>query len=82
MDGSRPVASPAEPWTSLAGFTDSPTSLRWLDLSAEQRKQRVIERLVDLFGEEAARPIGFEEQNRPAEVWSRGCYGASIGPGS
>jgi monoamine oxidase len=36
---------------------------------------------VDWFGTDAAHPIDYEDQNWPAEEWSRGCFGAYMGPG-
>ena len=65
----------------LVGFIDSAFALRWTSHSVEDRKKLVVDRLVDLFGPEAGHPIDYEDQNWPAEVWSRGCYGASMGPG-
>ena len=65
----------------LVGFIDSSSALRWTSRSVDDRKKLVIDRLVDFFGPEAGHPIDYEDQNWPAEVWSRGCYGASMGPG-
>ena len=47
----------------------------------EERKKVVIERIVEFLGPEGAHPIDYEDQDWPAEVCSRGCYGASMGPG-
>jgi monoamine oxidase len=65
----------------LVGFIDSSSALLWTSRSTEDRKKQIVERMVDLYGPEAAHPIDYEDQNWPAEVWSRGCYGASMGPG-
>lgn len=65
----------------LVGFIDSTFALRWTSRSVEDRKKLIIDRLVDLFGPDAALPVDYEDQNWPAEEWSRGCYGASMGPG-
>lgn len=65
----------------LAGFIDSPYSLHWTSRPAADRKKMVVDHLVDLLGPEAANPLDYEDQNWPAEEWSRGCYGASMGPG-
>jgi monoamine oxidase len=64
----------------LAGFIDTPHALLWTGRSVEERRRMVLDRLVDLFGEAAARPIDYEDQNWPAEEWSRGCYEAWMGP--
>ena len=65
----------------LVGFIDSTAVLQWTSRSVADRKKLVVDRLVQLFGLEAANPIDYEDQNWPAEEWSRGCYGASMGPG-
>lgn len=59
----------------LVGFIDTPFSLRWTSRSVEDRRKLVIDRLVDWFGADAGHLIDFEDQNWPAEVWSRGCTG-------
>ena len=75
-------ATPAEGKPGLlAGFIDSPYSLQWTGRPAPDRKKMVVDHLVDLLGPEAANPLDYEDQNWPAEVWSRGCYGAYMGPG-
>ena len=65
----------------LVGFIDGQSALRWTSRSMEDRRKLVLERLVDFFGPEAGEVIDYEDQNWPAEEWSRGCYGASMGPG-
>ena len=65
----------------LAGFFEAHNALRWTGRTAEERKKVVIDRMVEFFGPEAAHPIDYEDQDWPAEVWSRGCYGASMPPG-
>jgi monoamine oxidase len=65
----------------LAGFFDTRFGLQWTGRSTGERKNLVVERLVDWFGEGARQIVDYEDQNWPAEEWSRGCYGASMGPG-
>jgi monoamine oxidase len=65
----------------LVGFFEAHNALRWTGKPREERKKVVIERLVEFFGSDAAHPIDYEDQDWPAEVWSRGCYGASMPPG-
>jgi monoamine oxidase len=65
----------------LVGFFDARFGLQWTSRSQEDRKKLIVERLVDWFGPDAAHPIDYEDQNWPAEEWSRGCFGASMGPG-
>jgi monoamine oxidase len=65
----------------LVGFIDSSAVLQWMSRSTADRKKLIVDYLVNLLGSEAANPIDYEDQNWPAEEWSRGCYGASMGPG-
>jgi len=64
----------------LAGFIDTPHSLRFTGRPVEERKEAVLGWLAEYFGKEAAKPIAYVDQDWPAEAWSRGCYGASMGP--
>jgi monoamine oxidase len=64
----------------LAGFIDTPHSLRFTGRPAEERREAVLGWLAEYFGKEAAKPIAYVDQDWPSETWSRGCYGASMGP--
>lgn len=65
----------------LVGFFEAHNALKWTGRPVGERKKVVIERMVEFFGAEAAHPIDYEDQDWPAELWSRGCYGASMPPG-
>ena len=65
----------------LVGFFEAHHALKWTGHKVEERKQVVVDRMVELFGAEAAHPIDYEDQDWLAEVWSRGCYGSSMPPG-
>jgi monoamine oxidase len=41
----------------------------------------MVDRMVSFFGPEAANPIDYEDQDWPSEIWSGGCYGATMAPG-
>jgi monoamine oxidase len=51
------------------------------------RKQLLLVRWREMFhasfpvGPEAAHPIDYEDQDWPAELWSRGCFSVSMPPG-
>jgi monoamine oxidase len=47
----------------------------------EERKKAIIDQLVSFLGSEAAHPIDYEDQDWPAELWSRGCFSVSMPPG-
>lgn len=76
-DASPPEGGPGF----LAGFIEAHNALKWMGQSVEERKKLVVERVVALLGADGANPIDYEDQNWPAEQWSRGCYGATMAPG-
>ena len=47
----------------------------------EERKKLFTDMIVNYFGPEGAKPIDYIDQDWPADPWSRGCYGPSMGPG-
>jgi monoamine oxidase len=65
----------------LAGFIEAHNAMAWTGRSMEERKKLVVDRLVSFLGPEAKRPIDYEDQDWPADPWSRGCYGPSMAPG-
>jgi monoamine oxidase len=65
----------------LTGLIDAHAALEWSGRPMEERKKMVVDRLVSFLGSEAAHPIDYEDQDWPSDPWSRGCFGASMGPG-
>ena len=65
----------------LVGFFEAHNALKWTGKPVEERKNFIVERMVKWLGPEAAHPIDYEDNDWPAEVWSRGCYGPVMGPG-
>lgn len=76
-DASPPEGGPGF----LVGFIEAHNALKWTGRPVEERQKLIVDRLVQFFGPDAANPIDYEDQNWPAEVWSRGCYAAFMGPG-
>jgi monoamine oxidase len=76
-DGTPPEGHPGL----LIGFMEAHNAMAWTGRPMEDRKKNVVDRLVSYLGPEAAHPIDYEDQDWPADPWSRGCYGASITPG-
>jgi len=76
-DASPPEGGPGF----LVGFIEAHNALKWTGRPMEERKKVIVERVVSLLGSEGANPIDYEDQDWPSERWSRGCYGASMGPG-
>jgi len=50
-------------------------------LAVEERRQKVVEHLVRLFGPAAAEPLGYVDQDWSRETWSGGCYAGLAMPG-
>ena len=49
---------------------------------AAERRRAVLEELGRLIGPRALRPDAYYERDWGAEEWTRGCYGAFLGPGA
>jgi monoamine oxidase len=65
----------------IAGFIQTRLSLDWTTQPIEQRKARIAERVAHFLGPEGADPIDYIDNDWPADPWTRGCYGATMGPG-
>jgi monoamine oxidase len=50
-------------------------------LAPEARRQAVVDGLVHLFGERAARPSGYVDHDWIGDEWSAGCYLGLLPPG-
>jgi monoamine oxidase len=66
----------------LLGFIGGTDARRWYALSAEQRRQEVLDNLVDYFGEQARNPLEYVENAWAEERFSRGDPVAGLGPGT
>lgn len=77
LDNSPPDASCGV----LVGFLEGVHARRAAELTPAQRRQTVIAALVKYFGEQAAEPFDFLEQDWNAEEFTRGCYGGRLGAG-
>lgn len=54
---------------------------RWSALGADERKRVVLRQLVQYFGDAAATPTDYVEQDWATEPWTGGCPSASAPPG-
>jgi monoamine oxidase len=66
----------------LVGFSCGESVLAWSGLSREDRQQRIVAELVDLFGPLAAHPVDYIDRDWTAAQWSRGAYSGVMGPGT
>jgi monoamine oxidase len=75
-------ATPAEGHPGfLVGFIDAGDALKWTGRPMEDRKKAIVDQLVSFLGPDAARPIDYDDQDWPADPWSRGCFSVTMGPG-
>jgi monoamine oxidase len=65
----------------LLTFIEGDEARFWSRQNAEERKTAVLARLVEYFGEQAAQPYDYIEQNWSEEEYSRGCYAAYMPTG-
>lgn len=62
----------------LVGFVSDRTADDLFTLSAEERKERILESLSHYYGPEAKNPIVYYESDWGSEEWTRGAYAASF----
>jgi monoamine oxidase len=65
----------------LVGFIVGDAARQLHEQPAAARRDAVVTQLVRLFGDKAARPRAYVDQDWIAEEWSRGCYVGVMGPG-
>jgi monoamine oxidase len=66
----------------LLGFIGGTDARKWYGLSAEERRQAVLDNLADYFGEQARNPLEYVENAWAEERFSRGDPVAGLGPGT
>ncbi|MBN9177974.1 MAG: FAD-dependent oxidoreductase [Microbacterium sp.] len=62
----------------LVGFVSDLNADGVFELSAEERKQRILESLSHYYGPEALNPVVYFESDWGSEEWTRGAYAASF----
>ncbi len=62
----------------LVGFVSDLNADGVFELSAEERKQRILESLSHYYGPEAMNPVVYFESDWGSEEWTRGAYAASF----
>jgi monoamine oxidase len=76
-------ASPADESVGLlVGFIEADAALALTGRPMAERRDLVVRRVAELFGPEGAEATDYVDADWPAEAWSRGCYGAFMGPGT
>jgi monoamine oxidase len=66
----------------LVGFIEGDAALALTGRSSEERRSAVVKRVAELFGPAGADAVDYVDADWPAEAWTRGCYGAFMGPGT
>ena len=62
----------------LVGFVSDRTADDLFRLSADERKERILESLSHYYGPEAKNPVVYYESDWGSEEWTRGAYAASF----
>ena len=62
----------------LVGFVSDRNADDLFRVSAEERKERILESLSHYYGDEAKNPLVYFESDWGAEEWTRGAYAASF----
>jgi monoamine oxidase len=75
MDDTQDVGPPV-----LIGFAEGKHAIELSQMGGNERRAKIIDCLVDLFGAEANDAIGYAEKDWLADEWARGYVGA-MGPG-
>jgi monoamine oxidase len=75
------VSPPSAEIGILLGFVEGGDARTWQRLSADDRRQQVLDYFVRYFGPDAANPTSYAEKDWTAEEFTRGCYGAHFAPG-
>ena len=77
FDNSPPDGSPGV----LLAFLEARAARRAADLPQDERRAIVVDCLVRLFGQRAAKPEQYIDKAWAADPFSRGCYGGFLPPG-
>lgn len=65
----------------LVAFFDGNPARQWSEKTKEERRAEVVRTFVNYFGDEAAHPIDYLEQDWCSEPWVLGGYTGLMGPG-
>ena len=65
----------------LTGFILGSDARRWSRARPEERKSAVLACFAEYFGDQALRPLAYEELDWSADIYSRGGYGGYATPG-
>jgi len=82
FDNGTPETETARAQPALLGFLVGRPAREWARLGAAERRRAVLSSLARWFGEEAAEPTEYLEQDWSLEPWTRGCPVGNFAPGA
>jgi monoamine oxidase len=65
----------------LVGFIEARSALQWTGRPMDERRSLIVGRVAELLGPEGADATDYVDCDWPSDPWTRGCYGANMGPG-
>ncbi len=72
-----PATGKEEERGTLVGFVSDEKADYLFTLTAEERKQKILESMAEMLGEKTLHPVAYYESDWGAEEWTRGAYAAS-----
>ncbi|MEA2472168.1 MAG: monoamine oxidase [Thermoleophilaceae bacterium] len=66
----------------MLGFIEGRESRVWGQRSAADRRAAVLRNFATYFGDRALKPVSYVEMAWQDELWSGGCYGGNLTPGT
>lgn len=72
-----PATGEEEARGTLVGFVSDEAADEMFTISAEERKERILDSMAQMLGEETKNPVVYYESDWGAEEWTRGAYAAS-----
>jgi monoamine oxidase len=80
-DGFFDCSPPDQSVGLIVGFFEARSALEWTGRPQAERQGLIVKRIAEFLGPRAAQPLEYLDADWPADPWTRGCYGASMGPG-
>ena len=81
IDGFFDASPPDASVGLLVGFFEARTAIEWSGRPMDERRALIVRRVAELLGPEGADAVDYVDNDWPSEPWTRGCYGANMGPG-
>ncbi|QHQ40755.1 FAD-dependent oxidoreductase [Microbulbifer hydrolyticus] len=66
----------------LMGFLEGDVARHYSNVSADERRNAVLDCFARYFGEAARHPLEYVDKDWSSEPWTRGCYAGLMAPGT